>query len=66
MDEWVNKLAKYRKDTGTTWRVMEDLTGLSVPSLVKICAYENRENMAKIKLSTYELIKAKLNIDLLN
>lgn len=64
--QFVNKLAKFRQETKSTWRLLQDITGISTTTLMKIASHKSAEEIGKITLTTYLILKDKLKIDLSN
>jgi hypothetical protein len=61
----INKLREYKEQSGSTWREMEDQTGISATSLINLYNIKDAEGILRIKLSTYVIVKDKLGVDLL-
>jgi hypothetical protein len=61
----INKLREYKEQSGSTWREMEDQTGISATSLINLYNIKDAVGILRIKLSTYVIVKDKLGVDLL-
>ena len=61
-----NPLNKFKKSNEPySWEKMSDETGLTVQSLINI-AKKERDQIKSIKIGTYEILKEKLEVDLLD
>ena len=65
-DEWKNKLALFKEESGMTWRVMQDITGLSATTLMKIGSDKSWDEQKQITLESYTILRDKLKVDLIN
>lgn len=62
---FVNQLQKHKEDNNLTWRFLEDATGMSTQNIQKIAKYGSQEEIMKMPLGTYLMLKDKLSVDML-
>lgn len=62
---FVNQLQKHKEDNNLTWRSLEDATGMSTQNIQKIAKYGSQEEIMKMPLGTYLMLKDKLSVDML-
>jgi DNA-binding Xre family transcriptional regulator len=62
---FVNQLQKHKEDKNLTWRSLEDATGMSTQNIQKIAKYGSQEEIMKMPLGTYLMLKDKLSVDML-
>jgi DNA-binding Xre family transcriptional regulator len=62
---FVNQLQKHKEDKNLTWRSLEDATGMSTQNIQKIAKYGSQDEIMKMPLGTYLMLKDKLSVDML-
>jgi len=65
-EEFVNKFKQYKTEKGLRWFDLQTMTGISQVTLQKIYRANSFDEMKWVSLGTYQKLKEKLGLDLLN
>jgi len=64
--ENIKKFMEFKREKDYTWRQLEDISNISIPTLIKIANFETWDDVKFTTLATYCTLKEKFDFDLID
>jgi hypothetical protein len=61
----MNALKQYKEESGLSWRTIEDTSGISITTLIKVASYDLPTILKQTTLGTYKTLRDTIKVDLL-